>query len=82
MMEEIAMPMYLKRDSIRFLEASVSAISLAVTSVGLPQRYEFREESAEYAIAIGLAGVAAELSMSSVIVQAQGEEALKFPSGF
>ena len=76
------MPMYLKRDSIRFLEASVSAISLAVTSVGLPQRYEFREESAEYAIAIGLAGVAAELSMSSVIVQAQGEEALKFPSGF
>lgn len=81
-MEEIAMPMYLKRDSIRFLEASVSAISLAVTSVGLPQRYEFREESAEYAIAIGLAGVAAELSMSSVIVQAQGEEALKFPSGF
>ncbi len=76
------MPMYLKRDSIRFLEASVSAISLAVASVGLPQRYEFREDSAEYAIAIGLAGVAAELSMSSVIVQAQGEDALKFPTGF
>lgn len=42
MMEEIAMPMYLKRDSIRFLEANVSAISLAVISIGLSQRYEFR----------------------------------------
>ena len=67
MMEEIAMPMYLKRDSIRFLEASVSAISLAVTSVGLPQRYEFREESAEYAIAIGLAGVAADITLLMIL---------------
>lgn len=38
--------------------------------------------AAENAVAIGLAGVAAELSMSAVIVQAQGEDALKFPTGF
>lgn len=64
------MPMYLKRDAIRFIEASVSAISIAVAALGMPRRYDFREEAAENAI--GLAGVAAELSMSAVIVQAQG----------
>ena len=76
------MPMYLKRDAIRFFEASVSAISMAVTALGMPRRYEFREKAAENAISIGLAGVAAELAMSAVIVQAQGEDALRFPTGF
>lgn len=76
------MPMYLKRDAIRFIEASVSAISMAVAALGMPRRYDFREEAAENAVAIGIAGVAAELSMSAVIVQAQGEDALKFPTGF
>lgn len=76
------MPMYLKRDAIRFIEASVSAISMAVAALGMPRRYDFREVAAENAVAIGLAGVAAELSMSAVIVQAQGEDALKFPTGF
>lgn len=76
------MPMYLKRDAIRFFEASVSAISMAVMALGMPRRYEFREKAAENAISIGLAGVAAELAMSAVIVQAQGEDALRFPTGF
>ncbi len=76
------MPMYLKRDTIRLLEASVDAISLAVTALGLPQRHEVRETSSENAIAIGLAGVSAELAMSAIIVQAQGEKALHHPSGF
>ena len=76
------MPMYLKRDAIRFIEASVSAISMAVAALGMPRRYDFREVAAENAVAIGLTGVAAELSMSAVIVQAQGEDALKFPTGF
>ncbi|MDF2645357.1 MAG: hypothetical protein K0Q73_1162 [Paenibacillus sp.] len=76
------MPMYLKKDSIRLLEASVDALSLSVLSLGLPQRYEFRESVAEYANSIGLAGVSAELAMSSIIVQANGEEALRLPSGF
>ena len=46
------MPMYLKRDAIRFIEASVSAISMAVAALGMPRRYDFREEAAENAIAI------------------------------
>ncbi len=76
------MPMYLKRDTIRLLEASVNAISMAVTSLGLPQRYDFRESDSENSIAIGLAGVSVELAMSSIIVQAQGEQALCLPSGY
>lgn len=76
------MPMYLKRDTIRLLEASVNSISMAVTSLGLPQRYELRETTSETAIAIGLAGVSVELAMSSIIVQAQGEQALCLPSGY
>lgn len=76
------MPMYLKRDTIRLLEASVEAISLAVTSLGLPQRHLFREDVAQNSISIGLTGVSAELAMSAIIVQANGEDALRQPSGF
>ena len=76
------MPMYLKRDTIRLLEASVDSISMAVTSLGLPQRYELREPASENAIAIGLAGVSVELAMSAIIVQAKGEQALHLPSGY
>ena len=76
------MPMYLKRDTIRLLEASVESISMAVTAIGLPKRYELRESVAENAVAIGLAGVSAELAMSAIIVQVKGEQALCFPSGF
>ena len=74
--------MYLKRDTIRLLEASVNSICMAVTSLGLPQRYDLREIASENAIAIGLAGVSVELAMSSIIVQAQGEQALCLPSGY
>ncbi|QAT49548.1 hypothetical protein EQM14_07010 [Caproiciproducens sp. NJN-50] len=76
------MPMYLKKDTIRLIEASVDSISMAVTSLGLPQRYELRESSSENAIAVGLAGVSVELAMSSIIVQAQGEQSLHLPSGY
>ena len=76
------MPMYLKRDTIRLLEASVESISMAVTSLGLPQRHELREPASENAIAIGLAGVSVELAMSAIIVQAKGEQALHLPSGY
>lgn len=76
------MPMYLKRSTIRLLEASVEAISMAVTSLGLPKRYELRETTAENSVAIGLVGVSVELAMSAVIVQAKGEQALRMPSGF
>lgn len=76
------MPMYLKKDTIRLLEASVNSISMAVTSLGLPQRYELRESASENAVAIGLVGVSVELAMSSIIVQAKGEQALQLPSGY
>ena len=76
------MPMYLKRDTIRLLEASVESISMAVTALGLPKRYELRESAAENSVAIGLAGVSVELAMSAIIVQAKGEQALCMPSGF
>lgn len=76
------MPMFLKRDTIRLLEASVESISLAVASLGLPRRYEPREPASENAIAIGLAGVSVELAMSAIIVQAKGEQALRFPTNF
>lgn len=76
------MPMYLKKSTIRLLEASVEAISLAVMSIGLPRRHELRESASETAAAIGLTGVAVELVMSAIIVQANGEQALKLPSGY
>lgn len=37
------MPMYLKRDAIRFIEASVSAISMAVAALGMPRRYDLEK---------------------------------------
>lgn len=56
---------------------------MAVAALGLPKKIRFqREESAENAIAVSLAGVAAELSMGVVIVQEQGEDALKFSTVF
>jgi hypothetical protein len=76
------MPMYLKRDSIRLLEASTDAISMAVLALGLPRQYEKRPDASENAIAIGLAGVAAELAMSSILVQVSGEKSIKLPSGY
>ncbi len=76
------MPKYLKKDTIRLLEASVEAISMAVTALGLPQRNELRAPESENSIAIGLAGVAGELAMSSILVQAGGEQALHQSSGY
>ena len=76
------MPMYLKRETIRLLEASIEAISIAITALGLPKRIELRENTSENAIEIGLVGVAAELAMSAIIVQVNGAKALRLPSGF
>ena len=72
----------MKRNTIRLLEASVEAIRLAAMSIGLPRRHELREPASETAAAIGLTGVSVELAMSAIIVQANGEQALKLPSGY
>jgi len=75
------MPLLLKKDSIRLFEASVEALSLAITGLGLPIRFEYREEASLHAAPIGLIGVAAELAMSAVIAQASGIKSLQLPSG-
>lgn len=41
------MPMYLKRDTIRLLEASVESISMAVTAIGLPKRWKISIQGRE-----------------------------------
>jgi len=76
------MPMYLKRDTIRLLEASIKSISIAFIAFGLPKRIELREDTSENAIEIGLVGVAAELALSAIIVQVNGTKTLRLPSGF
>lgn len=48
--------MYLKRDTIRLLEASVESISLAVAALGLPRRYESREPASEIRLPSDLLG--------------------------
>ena len=67
------MPMYLKRDTIRLLKATVESINMAVAAPVLPKQYELHKSVSENAIAIGLAGI---------IVQAKGERALRLPSGY
>jgi len=76
------MPIYLKKDTIRLLEASVESISLAIMGLGMPNRIELREQLAKNAIQIGLVGVAAELAMSAIIVQGAGVNSLQFETGF
>jgi hypothetical protein len=75
------MPLLLRHDSIRLLEASVEALQLAVASLGAGKRKEFREKSAEYSIEVGLIGAAAELAMAACVVQASGPGAILWPSG-
>ena len=44
--------MYFKEKYNKAVRGSVEAISLAVTSIGLPQRYELRESEAKTAAVI------------------------------
>src|SRR5262249_30282059 len=75
------MPRYLRKDSIRMLEASVESLNLAIIALGLPPRAHFRDKSVPYAIAVGLIGTAAELSMSACLVQVGGQRGLLLPTG-
>lgn len=76
-----SMPLLLKKDSIRLFEASVESLSLAIAGLGLPIRIEIREQAARNAAPIGLIGVAAELAMSGILVQAMGQNSLLLASG-
>jgi len=75
------MPLLLKKESIRLLEASLESLSLAITGLGMPRRIEVRESSSIYATPIGLIGVSAELAMSAVVIQALGPNALLLRNG-
>lgn len=76
------MPMYLKKDTIRFIEASIEAISMAITSLGLPDRIELRNDLAKNSVTIGMVGISAELAMDSILTQANGSKSLLLPSGY
>ena len=75
------MPMYLKKDTIKFLEASIETISMAIMSLGIPERIELRNSETKRAITIGMIGISAELAMNAILVQANGNKSLLLPSG-
>ncbi|MEO0743439.1 MAG: hypothetical protein AAF089_17795 [Bacteroidota bacterium] len=75
------MPLLLRHDSIRLLEASLESLHLAVNSLGAQKRTELRQPVAEHAIEVGLIGAAAELAMSACVVQAFGPSAILWPTG-
>jgi len=75
------MPLYLRRDSIRMLEASLDALHIALSRLGTTPRHEVREENSKHAAEIGLIGSAAELAMTACLVHAHGPSVQKWPSG-
>lgn len=75
------MPLFLRRDSIRMLEASLNALHLALSKLGSTTRYEVRETYSEHAAEIGLIGSSAELAMAACLVHAHGPSIQKWPSG-
>lgn len=76
------MPMYLKKDAIRLLESSIETISMAITSLGIPDRIELRSNLAKNAITVGMVGISAELAMNAILIQANGSKSLLLPSGY
>ncbi|QMV44732.1 hypothetical protein [Cohnella cholangitidis] len=75
------MPTYLRKDSIRLLEASAESLSLAIAGLGLPRRLILRDANVNNAAPIGLIGVSAELAMSSMLIQVNGPDALQLSNG-
>ncbi len=71
-----AMPIFLRKDTIRLFEASLESLSLAILSLGLPDTKYRRVEATHYAASIGLIGSSAELAVSACYVQARGPKIL------
>ena len=64
-----------KKDSVRFLESSIETISMAITSLGIPERIDLRNNLAKNSVTIGMTGISAELAMSAILTQANGKKA-------
>lgn len=75
------MPLYLRRDSIRMLEASLDALDLALSQLGSTGRHKVREDGSLNAPEIGLIGSAAELGMTACLVHAFGPSVQERESG-
>ena len=75
------MPIFLRKDTIRLFEASLESLSLAIISLGLPDRNKRRVEATHYAATIGLIGSSAELAVSACYVQACGPKVLLTKEG-
>lgn len=70
------MPQYLRRTTVRLLEASQEAMTLAILGLGMPSREALRVDCARFAAPVGLIGAAAEQALSAILVQVRGDEAL------
>lgn len=70
------MPQFLSRSTVRLLEASLDSLSLALTGVAIPARHTPKSSEAAFAAVAGLAGVAAEQSLSAIILQVDGDKAV------
>lgn len=75
------MPPLLRNDAVRMLEAAIESLHIAITNLGSKKRFDFRQGQAEFAVEIGLIGIAAELAMSACLCQAGGPAAILWPSG-
>ncbi|MDN3657056.1 hypothetical protein QWZ08_15510 [Ferruginibacter paludis] len=68
------MPRLLKNDSIRLIEASIEALSLAQIGICTFRKDELKIDSVRYSVEVGLIGVSIELAMNSVLAQAFGRK--------
>lgn len=73
------MPQYLRRVTVRLLEASMESLHLAIVGLGLPIRGELRENASRNSASVGLIGAAAELAMAAILVHVYGEDILQKP---
>jgi hypothetical protein len=70
------LPIYLRKDTIRLIEASLECLQLAVIGLGVPKIQRFRDPASQLSGEIGLIGSAAELLVSACLVQVSGPHIL------
>lgn len=70
------MPRLLKNDTVRLLEASIESLGLAQFGICTFRRDQLKIEQVRFSPEVGLIGSAIELAMSSILIQAQGKNAI------